>query len=409
MSEACAYLVSRYPGITHTFISGEVRALRAAGVRVETASVRRVGEEQLLTEVDREEDRRTHALLPAGPARLLRAHAAALRAGPGAYVATLVRALRLAHAGGRPRLWQAFYFAEAILLWTWMVDRDVRHVHIHHANVAADVAMLTCGFANAAGAARPWTWSITIHGPGELLDTTAHKLAVKVADAAAVLCTSDYARSQVASLLPAGALHRVHTVRSGIDTSAFRPPDRERRTGTPTILCVAALERRKGHAVLLDAFARLRTPARLVIAGDGTEREPLHAQAEALGIAGDVEFTGAVGHDRVAELVREADIFCLPTFAEGVPTVVQEAMAAELPVVTTAVFGIPELVEDGEDGLLVPPARADHLADALTRLLEDPALRRRLGAHARVRVQREYERTRCVERWRSVLAPLLRG
>ena len=409
MTEACAYLVSRYPIITHTFITGEVRALRSAGVRVETASVRRVGEEQLLTDVDRDEHRRTHALLPASPYRLLRAHAGALRAGPAAYVATFVRALRLAHAGGRPRLWQLFYFGEAMLLWSWMREREVRHVHVHHANVAADLAMLACGFANAAGASRPWTWSITIHGPGELLDTTAHKLAVKVADAAAVLCTSDYARSQVASHLPTDALHRVHTVRSGIDTSAFHPAERRGRTGTPTILCVAALERRKGHAVLLDAVARLRTPARLLVVGDGPERDALHAQAEALGITGSVEFTGAVGHDRVAELVREADVFCLPTFAEGVPTVVQEAMAAELPVVTTAVFGIPELVEDGHEGLLVPPARADRLADALSRLLEDPGLRRRLGEQARLRVQRDYERARCVERWRSVLGPLLRG
>ena len=413
MSEACAYLVSRYPGVTHTFIVGEVRALRAAGVRVEPVSVRRVGDDELLGEVDREEQRRTHALLPVSPGALLAAHARAAGRAPGGYLRTLARALRMAHAGGRPRLWQAFYFAEAVLLWSWMRSRGLHHVHVHHANVAADVAMLACGLGNAAGPPRRWTWSITIHGPTELLDVTAHKLAVKVADAAAVLCTSDYARSQVAALLAPDDLERVHTVRSGIDTAAFRPRDGAAAAGSgepPVILCTAALSRRKGHAVLLDALARVLgdgRAARLVIAGDGPERDSLRAQADALGVTDHVEFLGAVSHDRVAELTRRADVFCLPSFAEGVPTAVQEAMAAELPVVATDVFGIPELVEHEHEGLLVPPARDDLLAAALTRLLDDPELRRRLGREARARVQRDYERTRCVARLREVLAPLI--
>ena len=412
MSEALAYLVSRYPGVTHTFIVGEVRALRAAGVRVEPVSVRRLAEDELLSDTDREEQRLTHALLPVSPARLLATHARAAARSPRGYARTLLRAVRMAHAGGRQRLWQAFYFAEAILLWSWMRSRGLRHVHVHHANVAADVALLACAFANAAEPGRRWTWSLTIHGPTELLDTTAHKLGAKAADAAAVLCTSDYARSQVAALLAPADLARVHTVRSGIDTSAFRPRDRadaEEPPERPTILCTAALSRRKGHDVLLDAFAEILRDghaARLVIAGDGPERERLTERAEALGVSRHVEFTGAVRHERVAELTRQADVFCLPSFAEGVPTAVQEAMAAELPVVATDVFGIPELVEDGREGLLVRPGRSDLLAAALTRLLEDAELRRRLGRAARVRVEREYERTTCVERLRTVLAPL---
>src|SRR5690606_36410441 len=116
---------------------------------------------------------------------------------PRAYVRTLRRVLGLAPAGGRPRLWQLFYFAEAMLLWRWMVQRGVRHVHVHHANVSSDVALLACAYANAAGARRRWSWSLTIHGPTELLDVGAHKLAAKVADAEHVVCTSDFARSQV--------------------------------------------------------------------------------------------------------------------------------------------------------------------------------------------------------------------
>jgi glycosyltransferase involved in cell wall biosynthesis len=410
MSEAVAYLSSRYPGVTHTFIVGEVRALRAAGVRVETATVRRVPREELLAADDREEDARTRALVPAGAAAIARAHGRALARSPGAYAATLLRALRAAPAGGKARLWQLFYFAEAILLWEWMEGLGLRHVHVHHANVGADAAMLACAFANRSGARRPWTWSLTLHGPTELLDVSAHNLALKVADAAAVVCISDFARSQVAALLPAAGQDGLHVVRCGIDTERFAARAPCEAGGPKTILCVAALERRKGHRVLLEAFARLRAggaDARLRLVGDGGERASLEARARELGVAGDVEFLGAVAHDRLPALYAAADVFCLPSFAEGVPTVLMEAMAIGVPVVATNIMGVPELVEHERDGLLVPPARADLLAAALARLLADAGLRERFAARGRERVLADYDRARAVPALHAVLAPFI--
>lgn len=413
MSErACAYLVSRYPSVTHTFVSGEVRALRAAGIRVETASVRQVPETEALSAADREEREGTHALLPARPLRVLRAHAGAFIRAPLAYLGTLGAALRMAHAGGRARLWQLFYFAEAILLWDWMRGRRVRHVHVHHANVSADVALLACRYANGAGTDPPWTWSITIHGPTELFDVEAHKLATKLAHAAAVVCISDFARSQVAAFVDPATLAKVHTVRCGIDLTAFRPShDHGSDKGSSAeILCVAALSRRKGHVVLLEALPRVLDAvphARLTLAGDGPEREFLAARAAELGVARAVRFLGAVEHDRMTALYSEADAFCLPSFAEGVPIVLMEAMAMQLPVVTTNVMGIPELVDHGVSGLLVPPARADLLAEALVRLLRDPELRQRMGEQGRRRVEADYDLERSSPELRRVLDPLL--
>jgi glycosyltransferase involved in cell wall biosynthesis len=253
---------------------------------------------------------------------------------------------------------------------------------------------------------------MTVHGPTELLDMETHKLALKASRAAAVICISDFARSQVASLLPGAGRDHLHTVRCGIDTTAFRPVPREGDAGgTPTILCVAALSPRKGHDVLIGALRRLHDTgltAHLTLVGDGPERGALDAQAAALGLADHVTFAGAVGHDRVPAFYASADVFCLPSFAEGVPTVLMEAMATELPVVATDVMGVPELVEHERSGLLVRPARADLLADALARLLSDAELRRGLGREGRVRVEREYERTRSVAALRAALAPLLR-
>jgi len=406
---ACGYLVSRYPSVTHTFVANEVRALRASGIRIETATIRRAPESEPLSALDSEERERTWALLPAPKARLVASHAAAFARAPLAYLATLAAALRLAHAGGRARLWQLFYFGEAMMLWRWMRGRALHHVHVHHGNVSADVAMLACRYANRSGAAERWTWSITIHGPPEFLDMDAHKLAAKVADADAVVCISDFARSQVAALADPATLAKVHTVRCGVDLTAFRPRTDAREHGAE-ILCVAAMSRRKGHVVLLDALPSVleEVPgARLTLAGDGPERAFLERRAAELGVAGAVRFMGALPHDQTRALYAETDVFCLPSFAEGVPVVLMEAMAMEIPVVATNIMGVPELVEHEFSGLLVPPARADLLAAALRRLLAEPELRKRMGQAGRRRVAEAYDGTGSAAALGQVLDPLI--
>ncbi|MGH2838037.1 MAG: glycosyltransferase family 4 protein [Thermoleophilaceae bacterium] len=407
---ACAYLVSRYPSVTHTFVTGEVRALRDTGVRVETASIRQVPPGEALSEADRQELERTWVIVPPSPWRLLRSHVRALRH-PRDYFGTLWQALRMAHAGGRARVWQLFYFGEAILLWAWMRGHGVHHIHVHHANVSADVALLACAYANRDGTAPPWTWSITIHGPTELLDVEAHKLAAKIADAAAVVCISDFARSQVAALADPATLEKVHTVRCGIDLAAFAPPGSRGEEASARILCVAALSRRKGHVVLLEAMPAVleRVPAaRLTLAGGGTERDFLEQRVAELGVAHAVEFLGAVEHDRMSALYEAADVFCLPSFAEGIPIVLMEAMAMEIPVVATEIMGVPELVDDEQSGLLVPPARPELLAAALVRLLTDSELRERMGREGRRRVAADYDITGSAARLRELLEPLIR-
>lgn len=411
-AQACAYLVSRYPSVTHTFVLGEVRALRAAGLRVETASVRRVPASMVLSPVDREEQARTRSLVPAAPTALVHAHVRALRRSPSAYARTFARALAMAHAGGRPRLWQVFYFAEAILLWAWMEAEDLRHVHVHHANVSADLALLACAFANASAPSRRWTWSLTLHGPTELADVEGHKLAAKVHDASAVLCVSDFAHAQVLAFADPVDAAKLVVVRCGIDVDAFRraaPAPAPAEHGIE-ILTVAALSRRKGHAVLLEALAQMRAggvAARLTLVGDGEERARLEALARALGLAGHVHFAGALGQDQVGALYERAHAFCLPSFAEGVPIVLMEAMAMELPVVATSVMGVSELVEHERSGLLVAPARADLLAAALMRVAGDPDLGARLGAAGHARVARDYEIHRAAAEVRAALAPVL--
>jgi glycosyltransferase involved in cell wall biosynthesis len=401
-------VIGRYPAVSHAFVTREVLALRAAGVGVETVSIHRAGPEDALSHADRAEARGTHSLLPLKLGELLRAQLRAL-ASPRAYLSTLAHAQRSSPPGARARLWQLFYFAEATMLWRHCRRRGVRHIHAHHLNQASDAAMLAVRYANAAGASPAWTWSFTMHGPNELYDVSRFRLAEKAASASAVVCISDFARSQVMGFAPEAAWPRLRVVHCGVDPSEF---ERNGQPGPPAdgafrVLYVGRLVPFKGQAVLLEAIASLRgsgIDARLTLIGDGPARPDLERRVAELGLAGAVELAGAVGQDEIRSHYAAADAFCLPSFAEGVPVVLMEAMAMRLPVVTTRVMGIAELVDEGESGLLVRPGRSDELAAALAKLARDPDLRERLGRRGREKVVAEFDVRRSGEQLAEIFA-----
>lgn len=404
----CAYVVSRYPAITHTFIVNEVRALRDRGAEVHPVSIRRSAQEEILGPIAEDEEARTRALLPTSAKLLASVHLRAFARAPLGYVRTFAEALAAGPGGARNRLWQLFYFTESILLWDHLERIGVRHVHVHFANVSSDVALLCTAYGNRATRdGRRWTWSLTVHGPTEILNMDPHKLALKARSADAVACTSDFVRSQLMSLVDSSDWHRLHTVRCGVDVDVFHPPSRPREAERVEILNVAAMSRRKGHAVLLEALAELAARGvdfDVLLVGDGPERDRLEALAGRLGVGGRVRFAGSLAQEELPALYRRADIFCLPSYAEGVPTVLMEAMASELPVVATAVMGVPELVDDGRTGLLVPPARPDALAHALERLARDAELRARMGRAARDCIESDYDLREAALRVHRLLA-----
>lgn len=162
-------------------------------------------------------------------------------------------------------------------------------------------------------------------------------------------------------------------------------PRRAAHTGPVTLLSVGRLRAPKDFATLIRAMAGVE--ARLRIAGDGPDRPALEAEIDRLGLTG-VELLGT--RDDVPELLAGSDVFVLASESEGLPMSVLEAMAAGLPVVASAVGGVPELVVDGETGVLVPPGDSAALARAITRLVSDPALRDRLGHAGRQRAEREF-------------------
>lgn len=380
-----AYLTSVYPAVSHTFIQREIAGLRAMGFDVETCSVRRPGPDHLTGPEEREAAAETFYILETArrattlPAALL----FALRR-PGRAWRTLALAWRTAPPGLRGGLKQMAYLAEAMILARHLQARGVEHLHNHFADPSANVAMLT----SALGAI---PFSYTLHGPAELYEPEKWQLREKTARARFVACISHFARAQAMYFSAPRDWHKLRIIHCGVLPERYEQPDTPRPAGTRLIF-VGRLTAIKGLRILLDAFAQARETRpdlHLTLVGDGDDRAHLEQLAAPLGNS--VHFAGYLSQAAVAEALARADVFVLPSFAEGLPVVLMEAMASARPVIATQLAGVSELVEDGVSGFVVPAGDAATLADRIGRLADDPALRLRMAAAGRARVRADFD------------------
>lgn len=302
----------------------------------------------------------------------------------------------------------ASWILEALLVWQACRRAGVRHVHAHLGGTAPAVALLVAALGDAVDGKGSWTWSFTVHGPAEFYDVVRERLAVKVRGATFVVAISEFARSQLMALVDEPEWEKLHIVHCGVDPAVFAPPAGVVPEGTATtVLCVGRLTRIKGQAVLLEALRRLRergVPIRGRLVGDGPKRADYERIAAEKGLDGTVTFTGSVGQDVIRDEFAGSDVFCMSSFAEGVPVVLMEAMAMGKPVVAPRIMGIGELVEDGVSGRLVTPGRPDLLADALEHLAADPELRARMGEAGRSKVREDFDVAREAARLHELLA-----
>lgn len=381
-----AYLTGEYPAVSHTFILREVLALRALGLDVLTCSIRRTGPQHHRGPDEQEAARTTFHVLDAAknPAALLSALGWSLGR-PG----RLGRALRLAlatrPAGIKATVWQIFYLVEAMVLAHHLCRNGVTRIHNHFAMASSSVAMLASELSGI-------PYSFTLHGPADFLETRRWRLDEKIARAGFVACISQFSRSQGMLFSDPAHWPRLHIVHCGVVPGRYgRDPG---RPAGRHVLFVGRLAAAKGVPILLDTFARLRArfaDARLTLIGDGPDRARLEARAAALGLGDAVTFTGYLNQDEVAAHLAQGDLFVLPSFAEGVPVVLMEAMATGLPVLATRIAGIPELVEDGLSGRIVAPGDSDAFADAMIALLDDPVQARVMGQAGRATIAKDFD------------------
>lgn len=285
----------------------------------------------------------------------------------------------------------------------WRLRRlGVGRIHAHFANERADCAAI-------AGRVAGIPFSFTAHAFDIYAEDRRRRnttLAWKLGHAVQAFAVSDYAAERLRALLPPGERGRVHTARVGIPLELFRP-EPPPADGALRLLAVARFQEKKGLDTLLDACGVLRDRGvrfELRLFGDGPLREALAAQAARLDLGSRLHLGGAIPQEEVAREMRAAHVFVLPCRCDrsgdmdGIPTVFMEAMATGRPVVSTAISGIPELVRDGETGLVIPPDDPTALADAIVRLAADEGLRLRLGRQARALVERQHDQRRNARR-----------
>lgn len=408
-----AYLVNVYPAPSHSFIRREILALEELGWQVARYSVRRT-ESPLHDAGDQREAKKTYVLLEAGVVRIAVALVVSVCRTPIRFVLALRLAWKLGRRSERGRMYHAIYLAEACLLKRRLVTEQIEHVHAHFGTNSTTLALL-CYVLGGPG------YSFTVHGPEEFDKGTALGLKEKIRHASFVVAISQFGRSQLYRWSNSLDWSKIHVVHCGLDAS-YLDHDHSPVSDSQRFVCVGRLCEQKGQLLLVDAFARLinastersspnvaafakmqasQTPGvealarthsplpkpELVLVGDGPMRPEIEARIDSRGIRDHVRITGWASGDTVQKELAAARTIILPSFAEGLPVVLMEALAMERPVISTYVAGIPELVRPGENGWLVPAGDVDALVAAMHEALETPVERlQEMGCASRKRV-----------------------
>ena len=377
-----AYFVNQYPKVSHSFIRREIAALERQGVEVVRVALRG-WREPLVDPDDLAEREKTHFLLRHGLLGLLPGLLRQSVRAPLALLRAMAQAVRLSEQSDRPLAYHLVYVAEACALVQHLRTLEVRHVHAHFGTNSTEVVAL----ARTLGGP---TYSFTVHGPDEFDRPMGIHLGEKITQSAFVVAISSFGRSQLFRWVSHRHWDKVKVVHCGLDNEFHAQASPQPIPPEARVVCVGRLCEQKGQLLLLDAVRLLRDRGervQVVLAGDGEMRPEIERFMAEHGLQDRVSITGWVSSDRVRQELLAARALVLPSFAEGLPVVIMEAMALGRPVLTTHIAGIPELVRHGTDGWLIPAGDVDALVEALSDLLSQSLQRlTEMGQAAKRRV-----------------------
>ncbi|MCB9089557.1 MAG: glycosyltransferase [Calditrichae bacterium] len=396
---AIAYYTWNFPAFSQTFIQREVTALAGAGIPL-TVFADTCKNPEALDEQARYWYERTQYLMPLDQQRVLKYRRMFLRAHPLRYLNLFMFVMTRSYAHYKSFQNDRFIFAKAVYLAGLLQDRHITHLHAPWADISAFIVMV---------AARLLGITYSLQGRAHELHRKQFAFALdeKFSHALFAVTNTQFNRRHLASILNGRTVQKLHQIYNGVDLARFRPGEKTRNAGGPVrILSVARLIEEKGLVYLLQACAQLRDRG-IAFQCDiiGGPEEPYylnyHLQLKklyrCLRLREQVSFLGPLSFDRILTHYQSADIFVLPcVIAENggrdiIPNSLIEAMAMRLPVIATPVGGIPEMVEEGISGLIVPPGDAAALADAIRKLIDDPQLSAELGRNARKRVEERFD------------------
>ncbi len=374
-----AYFVNHYPKVSHSFIRREILALERQGFEVLRIALRGWAD-PLPDSEDQNERRLTRYVLRHGTWPLLAALLGTLFRSPFRLISTVKLAARMARESDRSLPYHLGYVAEACRMVPWMKSFGALRLHAHFGTNSAEVALLARELGGP-------PYSFTIHGPGEFFQPIG--LAEKVHRSSFAVAISSFGRSQVYLRSRYEDWPKIHVVHCGLEKGFYSGASPASSTAR-RFICVGRLCEDKGQQLLIEAASRLVAKGvefELVLAGDGPMRQELERSIEKKGLRRFVRITGWIDSKQVRDEILNARALVLPSFAEGLPVVIMEAMSLRRPVLSTYVAGIPELVQHGENGWLVPSGSVDDLAVAMEHCLSlAPGELQKMGDSAHDRV-----------------------
>jgi colanic acid/amylovoran biosynthesis glycosyltransferase len=379
-----AYFTSQYPAVSHTFIRREIRALEALGVTIIRYAARTPPEE-LVDPDDMAEQKKTGYIIDGSIVELFRCFVFTLLKQPIAIFNVLRLAAKIGWHSDRGILLHFVYVAEATLLAHWCRRDGVKHLHVHFGTNPAAIAMLAQQLSGI-------PYSFTAHGPEEFEKAPLLSLVEKLQRSAFAVCVSAFGRSQLMLFSTPDQWQKIKIVHCGVDSSFFDavasiPPQ------APRLVCVGRVCAQKAQLVLIAAARHLREAGiycEIVFVGDGPMRPQLEEAIRHAELEGQITITGWASGERVRAEIMAARALVLPSFSENMPVVIMEAMALGRPVISTYVAGIPELVQPGVTGWLVPASDEVALAEAMREALAAPV--DQLAAMGNAARERVFER-----------------
>lgn len=397
MESTVVYVIGTYPLLTTTFIDREIEALRSSGIDVRVVSVRRP--QGPLSEAQRATVDEVTYVLPVSLLPVIRSHIRHVLRAPGSYFGALWALTRGRHSSVSQRFRTLLHFVMAVHITDLVEALGPTRVHAHFLDRATTVAMVASRLLDV-------PYSATAHANDIYVDPVLIREKISASDFVAT-CTG----YNVAHLSTVGDPDKIHLIHHGLDLDSYVVGQRP-ASGSPTIVAVGQLKEKKGFRYLVEACRLLSASGvdfRCEIVGEGPLRQDLETQIARSGLEGVVELLGAIDHRSVIDHLQAATVFTLPSVVtadgdrDGIPNVILEAMAVGLPVVSTRVSAIPEVVVHDVTGILVDPEDAVGLAQALGRLLSDADLRTRMSEQARTLVERSFDVERNVAELRDLL------
>jgi len=376
-----AYFINQYPKVSHSFIRREILALERQGFDIFRIALRGWDAEVVDAE-DKLERERTQYVLQSGVLGLIAPVIQTLIRSPVKFLSSLKLAIRMGIRADRAWPYHLVYLAEACRMLSWVQAKDIKHIHAHFGTNSAEVVLLLKLLGGPG-------YSFTVHGPEEFDKPEFIKLREKVSHAAFVVAISSFGRSQLFRWINYQDWNKVQVVHCGLEPS-FHEDAVQPVTSAPRLVCVGRLSEQKGQLLLVDAVSKLLAKGidiELVLAGDGEMRPEIEALIKQHSLESKVIITGWISSKQVREEILASRAMVQPSFAEGLPVVIMEAMALRRPVLTTYVAGIPELVRPGENGWLFPAGDADELVKVLEDFLRTPTeMLEKMGQAAHQRV-----------------------